>query len=205
MHEDYASISLDLFSRDLGTPGYGNHLTDSYYRRTFSHNSFVVNETSQPNSVIPSRIESIENGFKATINSMSEDPASPYYHVSCIRTLTVEGDSILDRMELNAPSEVTFDWLLHMDGEAALPCTEESAAFACEHFQEMKKQPCADFTASFRMENRILTVGIPQTPDTTIFSGKAPGNPADCLLTQIIQRKTGNSAVFHARYCMKKA
>lgn len=204
MHEDYASISLDLFSRDLGTPGYGNHLTDSYYRKTFSHNSFVVNETSQPNDVIPSRIEATENGFKAIIDCMSEDPASPYYQVSCIRTLTVEGDSILDRMELNAPKEVTFDWLLHLDGEASLPDAEETAAFTCEHFTDMKKQSGTDFVASFRMENRELTVGIPHMPDISVFTGKAPGNPADCLLTQIIQRKTGTNAVFYARYCMKK-
>lgn len=202
MHSDYLSIRISPFSDDLGTPGYAHPMASGWYRTHASHNAVGVDCT-QPGEVIATRMEKIENGARATV-----EPRTWSDLELAQRTVTVDGDSVLDVTELKAPTAHTYDWIFHsigdaryspLDGERVESLGEGSGYSYFEDIWAIKTD--GTFEASFTSESGdILTLKVLSTDGIRVYVAKSPDNPADRKRNSVILRRVANDAKFSVAF-----
>ena len=202
MHKDYLSVVLPPFSKDLGTPGYGHTLYRSWYQVTASHNAIAV-DYDQPRPVIPTHVEETENGVRTVVDSGWE------HVVSASRTLTPEGDTLVDRTEIVLDGEHVIDWIFHSEGKpefATEPGEEAVIGDRCgyQYFSESRIIECDDLNVSFVLDERKLTLQA-DVRGMEVFAAKSPGNPSNEMRTSIILRTLSDRALFEVRYKQENA
>ena len=197
MHRDYLSLTIPPFSVDLGTPGYGHPLYRSWYKLCPAHNTIAV-DGDQPDRALPNHLEETEGGVRAVVDGGWEPV------LSASRTLTADRETFSDRTEVLCSGEHVIDWFFSAEGTVAFSHTPgESVTLSggpgYEHLQNIRSISCDTLTASFTLENRVLTLTIP-AKELEVFTAQAPGNPAHRLRTVLILRKRGEKAIFQATY-----
>ena len=208
MHADYLSIRIAPFSDDLGTPGYGHVLTPKWYRLFSSHNCIGV-DGKLPYSyttVLPTRMEKVEDGARAVI-----EPGVLLDVETAERTLTVDGDKVLDTSVFSAPTEHTYDWLFHSKGVAKYSCEAKAAIDSLgegdgyQYFEDIKLMAAnGSFKASFTLEDgQTLILNVPSTEGIEVYTAKTPDNPADRKRNTVLLRRKSKTAKFTVTYTKK--
>ena len=197
-HRDNLSVILPPFSNDLGTPGYGHALYRGWYQLAASHNTIAV-DGAQPPFVIPTQVQSCENGAFAVVQEGWEGV------LSARRTLTMEDGCLHDRTEIVCDGEHVIDWFFHAEGAPAFSCEPGGEAAlgdypGYEYFREVRRIACSALIVSFELTGRKLTLKA-DTEGMEVFAARSPGNPADSLRTSLILRIRGAKAVFDVCYC----
>jgi hypothetical protein len=206
MHLDALSTRISPFSDDLGTPGYGHELTKRFYRYIAAHNSVAVDQ-SQPAGVPVTTMEKIENGAKATVA-----PGTWADLTLAERSLTVDGDKVIDVTNLAAPTEHTYDWFFHSigkaeystdEGESVESLGEDKMGYA--YITDIKRMKTnGTFKATFTLDNgEALTLEIPETEGIEVYTAKTPDNPADNKRSTVILRRTATDATFSTVFYKK--
>ena len=206
MHLDALSTRISPFSDDLGTPGYGHELTKRFYRYIAAHNAIAVDQM-QPAGVPVTTMEKIEDGAKATVA-----PGTWADLTVAERSLTVDGDKVIDLTELSAPTEHTYDWFFHSIGKAEYSTDEGEAVeslgeakMGYDYITDIKRMKTnGSFTATFTLDNGdSLTLEIPSTEGIEVYTAKTPDNPADNKRSTVILRRTATDATFRAVFYKK--
>lgn len=204
-HIDALSIRISPFSDDIGTPGYGHILTKQFYRFIAAHNTVAV-DLAQPDGVPSTRMERIENGALAVV-----EPGT-WADLECAeRSLTVDGDSVIDLTRLKAPTSHTYDWIFHSIGRAEYSSEAEAEVeslgdkMGYSYFEDIKKmKPAPSFTASFTVEGEgTLTLTVPSTDSIEVYVAKSPDNPADNKRNTVILRRVAKEAEFKVIFTRK--
>ncbi len=196
MHDDCMSISLPPFSDDLGTPGYGHPLTDRYYRRSLAHNTFMMDEQSQPHTPIWGQVEEIGDGIRGFVKNI-------YDGVNCTRTVTGDEKIVIDEMIIEANDVHTFDWVFRAAGRCKLTDEGSPAALSYDMLSSVRQHKgLSSFEAVYELDGRGLIVAIdPETlKKAEVYTGQLPGNPADQLQNTILMRMRGKQVRFLVRY-----
>lgn len=115
-HPDKLSISCYArgvpVSTDLGTPGYGVDLNETWYRQTISHNTVTVNGRSQPPA--EGRLLNLDlqrtDGFEVVDASVSWE-TDPYAGVTMRRVILWTDSYYWDVFHVTAPQECQLDWV----------------------------------------------------------------------------------------------
>ena len=192
-HRDSLSVILPPYSDDLGTPGYGHPLTPGWYRLAASHNCVTV-DLEQAGDIYKTHIEAVPGGARAVYDSGWEGVES------ASRTVTQEGDALIDVTEISCSGTHTIDWLLHLSGDVsyhgeASPAAALGDAHGYEHLTHVRKVT-AD--GDFVIRAGALTVKIAAAGD--VYLADSPDNPADGKRTAVIVRTVGNAAAVRAEY-----
>jgi hypothetical protein len=152
-------------------------------------------------------MEKIENGAKATVA-----PGTWADLTLAERSLTVDGDKVIDVTNLSAPTEHTYDWFFHSigkaeystdEGEAVESLGEDKMGYA--YITDIKKMKTnGTFKATFTLDNgEALTLEIPETDGIEVYIAKTPDNPADNKRNTVILRRTATAATFSTVFYKK--
>ena len=199
MHRDVLSVLIPPLSVDLGTPGYGSAINESWYRSSLSHNTLSI-DGGQPKKLIRSKIRKTDDGVEA----VAEDWPG-VSHIS--RHLFCKGSSIHDVTEVKTTAAHVFDWVFHCAGKAEYSLAGEtvtSLGKGFELFSDIRKIIAEkEFKATFTDDNgNSLVIKIPFVPGMEIFTARTPGNPADHKRNTLLLRIKGTEAKFTVFYSM---
>ncbi|MCQ2433545.1 MAG: heparinase II/III-family protein, partial [Clostridia bacterium] len=203
-HLDNLSLILPPYADDLGTPGYAHPMTGSWYRCAHSHNTVLI-DGGQPGAVLPSHVEAAGDGIRAVMDAPMTEGLN-----TAMRTLTPEGDTVLDEMLLEADSMHTYDWLFHCTGEFSMNAgshkddsLSDKPCFA--HYEDVRRVTAADsLVCTFAQpDGRTVVVTVPEAENYEIFTALTPDNPADRRRHTLLLRVRGTTAKFVVKYEMR--
>ena len=208
-HPDKLNLLLyangQRFSPDLGTPGYGLDLFESWYRQTASHNTVTVDGQSQPEARGELRFFQGDGDFQvadATVGWAGEE-AGVYAGVSMRRVVLARPNYFLDLFLVEAPESRRFDWLYRNVGSlhTALPLAEyPGIGGEGQGYQHIGAAQRAASRAAWQAEWQVVTGGLalfaPAASDGEVLTGVTPGNPPTDQAMTLIQRRAGRAAIF---------
>jgi hypothetical protein len=201
MHRDCLSLVLPPFSVNLGTPGYGHPLYRGWYTLAASHNTITV-DLDQPHEAIETRVEAVPGGVRAVVEA-----GWPGVKTAS-RTLTVDGEALVDRTEVICEGEHTIDWIFHTDHSAFVAALgsevkEWESECGYEHFTDVRQRR-ADSLDLFNIREDCKLYLQADTRGLEVYTALSPGNPATEKRKSLILRARGDRAVFTVRYIVKK-
>ncbi|MFZ1753344.1 MAG: heparinase II/III family protein [Caldilineaceae bacterium] len=207
-HPDKLNLTLyaygERFAPDLGTPGYGLDLFESWYRQTASHNTVTIDGYSQPEATGELCVFRGEGPFQVADAKVGwGDGAGVYAGVSMRRVVLARPDYFLDLFLVEAPQPRRFDWLYRNVGvlHTALPLADYPALCSeGQGYQHMREPQQArvdgDWQARWELSAGGLQLLAAGAGNGQVLTAATPGNPpSDCGST-LIQRRFGTSAVF---------
>ena len=168
---------------DLGTPGYGIGLNQSWYRHTASHSTVVLDGQPQPLSDGRFNRFLVEDSF--TLADASVSWSEGLYQGMQMRRVILWRDSyFIDLFQVTGPSHRDIDWICHVRGRLSGHTFESgsdggaspervSAHTQVEGSCEESKLP----RLRWRCEDGFLDLSL-LCPEGHLFMGTSPSNPA---------------------------
>lgn len=201
MHRDCLSLLIPPLSVDLGTPGYGSQINDSWYRSSLSHNTISI-DGEQPKKLLDTVVCKTKDGVEAIVKDWPG-----ITHIS--RRIAAKGNTIKEVTIVKSTGKHIFDWIFHSEGEVEynLKGTAiESLGNGYEHFSDIQKIVFdKEFCATFRDNmHGSLTVRIPYIKEVTIYTARTPGNPADQKRNTLLLRAKCDAVRFEVVFSMSK-
>jgi hypothetical protein len=207
-HPDKLNLLLyangQRFSPDLGTPGYGLDLFESWYRQTASHNTVTVDGQSQPEASGELRFFQGDGLFQVADAGVSwPDETGVYAGLSMRRVVLARPDYFLDIFTVEAPQPRRFDWLYRTMGSlhTSLPLADypgiDAEGQGYQHIDGARQAVSrGEWQAEWRLSSGGLALFAPGTKDGEVLTGVTPGNPPTDQAVTLIQRRFGTTAVF---------
>ena len=202
-HRDCLSVTIEPFSCDLGTPGYGSSINKSWYRNSLSHNTISIDGTQKIDSS-KSVVRSIDGGLQAEV---VPTPHNGILHFS--RTLYIRDNEIVDKTVVKTNCEHVFDWTFHCDGKLSFsyptkPVSSIGEPDLYRFFEDIHEIMAKEFfLADCIGEGReALRMRITILPGQTVYISNSPGNPASKKRRSVLLRQRGTEAEFLAVYSL---
>lgn len=205
-HPDKLAIMLALnnhrLSPDLGTPGYGIGLNDTWYRQTISHNTVLLNQTSQPPAC--GRIRSFqapEDGPFGVVDADVHwsDTNGPYDGAYLRRVILVGQGYFLDLFLIRRKTIGDVDWVYHNRGELMLESVMSRAHgnSGYAHLEDVQEGASHDATTCiFTGDGWGLVLAFAGGGATGIISAQGPDNPASETMPLVILRRRAQQTCF---------
>ena len=220
-HPDKLAISFysggHPTSPDLGTPGYGIALNDSWFRQTLSHNTVVVDGHSQPpaqGAVAAGRGDSAPSAWAAADAHVRWE-REPYAGVAMRRTILqcAAADYFVDVFTVACDRERTLDWVCRVDGDllgteglaAGRPVPLSGDGYehvdAAAFYAPARSATTAGATPDARLDWQLpeahLSVFLPaETGTTTLVHGRVPHNPTSRTSDILLRRRPASTTTF---------
>ncbi len=195
-HDDCLGVTLPPICDDTGTLPYTHPMHRPWNCSASSHNTVAVNGT-QPKEVIPTHVEATENSVTAVVDSGWEGV------ISASRTLTAEGDKLIDITEIKLDKEGVVDWFFHLDGVCDMPTLGDPAELGegdgYVYFKDVRRIVGDTLKLRAEKDGHSLTL----TADISgleAFAAKSPSNPVCNLRTAVILRYRGKNAKFRVEF-----
>lgn len=113
-HPDKLNIEIklqnDFLTHDLATSGYGSKISQEYYKKTYSHNTIVIDGNNDFNESTSQINSNTENMIDVPINNIIPD-------VNATRCITINNKSISDYVKVEIKSNHTIDYIFHSDAK----------------------------------------------------------------------------------------
>lgn len=205
-------LSIQLFARgsrltpDLGTPGYGIGLNDTWYRQTASHGTVLLDGRSQPQA--SGRITHVrETGDFALVGGSVSWDAGDYAGVEMRRTILWRNTYFLDVVHVECAVSRQIDWVYHnlgalIEAPSGEP-VEQGLAGECgyEHVADVARSGLEEAARlRWHAADMFLDVYVPPLPSGVLVTGTAPANPASQRLSVAIRRCTARRVRFVALF-----
>lgn len=217
-------LGLQLFGAggriaiDPGTAGYGIALNDKWFRQTAAHSTVLLDSNSQPPASaaftsfdersVGAEVHWAAAGDWAQVVERTRRIEWPqaasisYADVRMRRSLRLDGGSIDDVFEVDAPGERTIDWLLHVRGSfaGATAAAPGAVAGACGYDQltEVRRiRPPGPL--EFLLPVGRMVLDLTAAPDEEWFLASAPGNPAADRQLLLVRRRRAAQTSFMTR------
>ena len=209
-HPDKLGISFYAggyaVSPDLGTPGYGMELHETWYRQTLSHNTVVVDGRSQPEA--EGRLQAFgrsEDGDFAFADARVEWREEPYQGVSMRRLILWTNAYFIDYFQVECEAERQLDWTCRFDAAVQMQQgLSQGAAVSLEGdgYEHVAAPLLAAASGAVRLQWGLpaghLDLFLPCERDTLLIQGQVPCNPAAEKSDLIMRRRQARSTVFVA-------
>lgn len=207
-HPDKLNLILHAYgqrlSSDLGTPGYGVALFESWYRQTICHNTVIIDGSSQPEARGQIQHFRTEGLFQLADASVQWDEVSgPYAGATLRRVVLARPDYFLDLFLVQTPQPRRIDWVYHNAGtfHSRLPLTPYPPLGAeGEGYQHITgaQHTITDtaISAAWQMDQVRLHLFSAGAPATTVITGSTPGNPPGDARVTLLQRRQGTATAF---------
>ena len=212
-HPDKLTMLLMLddqrLSPDLGTPGYGIGLNDTWYRHTLSHNTVMLDQTAQP----PGRGElrcfrAPEDGpFGIADATVAWGEPGLYGDARLRRVFLVGQGYFLDLFLVEREEAGDVDWVHHNRGvltssfasQPLAPGTEANEGYA--HLTDASQWVgTAAATLTFAGDGAGLQLHFSDGPPTQVITADGPDNPASETMPVVIRRRSAQRTCFAALF-----
>ena len=206
-HPDKLNLILSAYgerlSPDLGTPGYGLDLFESWYRQTVCHNTVTLDGYSQPEATGQLNLFRAEGDFQVADATVHWADAGPYAGVTMRRVILARPDYFLDLFLVDAPQPRRIDWLYRNTGQLqiALPLTAYPAlAEEGEGYRHLAQPQHSRTDAPFQATWQTGAVGLQLwgagAAGVDVITGVVPGNPPTDHFVTLLQRRQGAAVAF---------
>lgn len=206
-HGHYDKLGLTLWMqgnlaiREAGADGYGQAISEDFFRSTLAHSTVVVDGANQAEACGSSAY--FDTAAGSTISTKVED-AYPGVTMRRLVHVTEEGHAA-DMFEVVGSTQHTFDYVLHGNGSITtnLNLSEGSTGFggAYSYLRNVKSATTeGDIEVSFTHEGATSRIKIIGEPGTTVFVAEAPGAPIGTTHPILIVRRSGDHATFAAGF-----
>ena len=206
-HPDKLSLILSAYgqrlSPDLGTPGYGLDLFESWYRQTICHNTVTIDGYSQPEATGQINHFQDTGDFQVADAAVSWTDDGPYQGVTMRRVILARPDYFLDLFLVEAPDSRRIDWIYRNAGQlqttlplTAYPTLADEGEGYCHIARPQHNHTDKPFQASWQSGAIGLQLWADGAPGTDIFTGSVPGNPPTDRFALLLQRRQSATAAF---------
>ena len=207
-HPDKLNLILhdygERLSPDLGTPGYGLDLFESWYRQTLCHNTVIIDGHSQPEATGQLNHFRADGPFQiADVTVAWTTVDGPYRGVTMRRVVLARPDYFLDLFLVDAPQPVRSDWIYRNAGtlQTTLPRTTyggiEQEGDGYRHITGAQQGAA---TTAFTVEWQVNEVGLrlfaAGAANAQVITGTVPGNPPSDPYATLMQRRQGTKQAF---------
>jgi hypothetical protein len=199
-------LALDLWaygqrlSPDLGTPGYGIPMNNSWYRHTLAHNTVLLDSTNQP-ELTGELLRFEQTDTYTLVEAVADFPASdnPTWSNVRLRRVILWTDSyFIDVVLVNCPQIHTIDLAWHhtgsltLEGLATASVTFEQNGYA--HLKNIRSTQATQWQAVWRNPDTAMWALNPEGAIT--YASDAPGNPTSDVISLLLRRVESDNAVF---------
>jgi hypothetical protein len=212
-HDHPDQLSIQLFahgahlSPDLGTPGYGIELTNTWYRETISHNTVLLDGCSQP--LASARITHFRiKDNTAVLQARVSWGEGAYAGVQMHRIILWRETYFIDAFLVDCQRPHQIDWTYHSIGELSEYPESKKSAGGLESQLGYDRivsatEICWAENVRFvwRTNSARLALFFAPRPGEEVLMGQAPSNPASESLSLIVRRQTSSSATFLSVFC----
>jgi hypothetical protein len=206
-HGHYDKLGLSLWMqgspaiREAGADGYGQAISEEFFRSTLAHSTVVVDGVNQAAACGTSAYFDTQAG--STMSAKVED-TYPGVTMRRLVHVTEEGHAA-DMFEVTGASQHTFDYVLHGNGSATtnLSLSEGTTGFggAYSYLRNIQSATTdADIEVNFTYEGTTSRIKVIGAPGTTVFLAEAPGAPIGTTHPVLIVRRIGDRATFAAGF-----
>jgi hypothetical protein len=206
-HPDQLSIQLFAggvqMTADLGTPGYGISLNDTWYRQSASHSTVLLDGQSQPPA--SGKLDRFQTGgdFSIASASVAWDEGA-YAGVRMRRALLAREEYVVDVFRVDGPVPHQIDWLYHHLGR--LVSSPELAPIPAglpgdcgyAHVSDVQRVAAISPRLRWEKDGARLDLFLTPSPEEELYVGTAPANPASEQLSVALRRRHAAGATFLA-------
>lgn len=207
-HPDKLSLIVyangERLSPDLGTPGYGIALNDTWYRQTISHNTVVIDgEPQGPCTGAAGRFAPPAIGQPGVAEASASWEDGCYAGVRMKRTVFLMDGYFVDVFSVTCRRSRLIDWVYHNCGalesgamiEKTPPVVAGGPGYEC--LQNVKSiRMGTDQLLSFRLDRTMLDLHMLRTADSEVIVGEGPFNPASVSIPVVIVRRNASRTTF---------
>ncbi len=207
VHGHHDQLRIQLFANgspwlpDLGTPGYGIELNDTWYQQTASHATALVDGLSQP--LAEGKFNRYEADDRYTLCDASVSwEEGAYAGVEMRRILLWRDHYFVDLLQVRCPTVRDLDWVSQVRGKRTGEPVELSPAppltgdGGYAHVRLEGQVPeTTNPRLRWRHQGGNLDLYLLETSGR-MFLGSAPSNPASETLSTCIRRRTAADATF---------
>lgn len=200
-HPDKLELVLygmgERLGSDLGTPGYGVPLHPTWYKQTVSHNTMLVDETSQQ----PTTGELLAWAPGEHFDAITVAAKGAYPGVELRRTVILTDDMLVLVDRARSSQAHTYDWVYHSEGQwhrAAFlglkPGPVGAPPFRKAGYEHLANVELARPEGAWRVgwstpAGKRYTLWMAADPGTQVFLADGPDNPATRRLPFVIVRR----------------
>lgn len=209
-HADKLALSIygggRRWGADLGTPGYGIAINDSWYRHTLSHSTILLEGEEQPPATGEARRYRPVGGNDFGIaDAQVHWEQGPYAAVYARRVVLARDGYFLVLTRVESPVARRAHVVFHHEGTCtawpagpeAPPNLPDNVSYA--HLSEAVAWP-AEQGAQVRLDVPVngaspatLTAAFAPLPGARLLTARSPGNPASDLRATLIWEFTGEA------------
>ncbi len=191
---------------DLGTPGYGMDLHESWYRQTLSHNTVVVDGCSQPEAA--GRLQAFDSGTDSPFgvaDARVNWEEAPYQGVAMRRVILWMETYFLDFFQVACQGERQIDWVCRFNASPEVEqglAQKQEVQLKGDGYEHVSNPVAADPEGPVRLQWGLpeghVDLVLPCEEDTRIIQGQVPLNPAAEQSALLIRRRRARHTTFVA-------
>lgn len=176
-HPDKLNIEIksnnDFLTHDLSTSGYGSDISKNFYKKSYSHNTVVINGKDQ-NLECESIIESYnDNMINVRVNKI-------YDNVDITRKIQLLSNKIIDEIKVNHYNSKNVDYFFHCDAtlisELDYNVIESFKEYSyLENFKEIINKN-SNIILKWKLNNKTIISKI-EIKNKRLFICNSPNNP----------------------------
>lgn len=197
-HPDKLNIEVKINKKfltyDLSTSGYGSELSKNYYKKSYSHNTIVINNEDQSKECDTFVNLYDDDSIKVKIKNL-------YDNIEISRKISLTNNTMNDQVLVEKNNKIV-DYIFHCD--AKLISKYKSKKIDClkeyPYFTNVEKVISEDFIIlEWILENEILYSKI-NLENKTLFICNSPDNPDIKKRTTLIIRSSNNNILFNIKW-----
>ncbi|WP_208607721.1 S-layer homology domain-containing protein [Paenibacillus pectinilyticus] len=212
-------LHLEIFGEgerlapDLGIPPYSNSMYEKYYKKTFAHNTVMVDGNTQEIPAV-NNVEVYEPTKlfmqSAPFNIMTNTSSKAYLGMDRYeRTVAVTKDYMIDLFSVESATSRQYDWILHGIGAFTSGTTMDTFAGplgtkdATSYFRNgTSKELSGEWDGAWKTVNgnglKLFSLTSSPSTTSTMIVGEAPGpgNDTNAYIPTVVNRVYGNNAQF---------
>ena len=209
-HPDKLSVSIyargNPVATDLGTPGYGVALNETWYRQTLSHNTITLDGRSQP----PAegrlvRFDTTRTGGFEVVDASVAWERDPYAGVAMRRVILWTDAYFWDVFHVAASQECRMDWVcryqVNRQRQSGLS-RRGSISLSGDGYAHVREPveftPEEMVSLEWGLSKGGVGAFLPEDVSTQVILGKAPLQPASETGDLLIRRRTARETTFVA-------
>lgn len=206
-HPDKLALVLWAYgqrlSPDLGTPGYGIPMNNTWYRHTLSHNTVLLDKAVQPwlTGELTRFDEHPDYTLVEVVAQFPDNIEAPWQSAMLRRAILWKEPYFVDVMTVTCPQSRLIDlaWhhtgVLSLDGLAGAEVTFDEPGY--QHLKNTRSTAVGQWQALWRTPEGPGSIMWAYNPaGTTTLAAGAPANPASEEMSLIIRRVQAQQAVF---------
>ncbi len=198
-HPDKLSIEVkygnQFLTHDLSTSGYGSNISKEFYKKTYSHNTVVIDGQNQSLDCI-SKVNDYSDGF------IDIEVKDAYQDCIIQRVLKLEENNFEDKFYVKRKENKQIDYFFHIDGIllSNLEFDDEIEIDIYPYLKHIKKVKCGDIISLSWKLNNTFADNIIELNKQELYICNSPDNPNTKDRTTILIRDYSKNCTFHLKW-----